>query len=561
MNRCIAVSIALFVLVPLARSAVAGGDIHSGTTVVALAEGQLTAKDGRLVDRVQPGDMFGVKSVDHDRLQVVRGDKQGWLEKSKVAPMDRDAIVRLTAMIKAQPRNSRLYNARAFAWESLQETVRAIADYGRVVELDPKNARAYCSRAELGIDQDRAHALADFNEALRIDPKFVQAYLSRATLEFNAKEFDEAIADCDRAIKMDARRSNAYELRARARFWGKADVEGAIADGEKAAQLDSNCVVAFEIRAWAALESDPDRATEIMGDLIRIKPSAKAYADRAKMRIARKELELAIADCDEAIRIDPKCAVGWIGRGSVKVLKKQYDDAIADLSQAIRLDHNEFEPFNTRAFAWLAKGDLDRALADFNEAVGLDPQAAYIRRNRAHVWLCKGEYDRAIADYTEAIRLQPDVANAHLDRAFARLLQRRHDAIDGFQAFIDMDEKPEKSTGAIWGTVAARLLKDENASRRFLTKSLAKSDDDWPSPLFRFLRHQIDERQLLVLAGAGDNETEARYCAGMTDLAENRPEEAKAHFQWIHQQPNAQSIYRACADGELKRLEQPRSKP
>jgi tetratricopeptide (TPR) repeat protein len=135
----------------------------------------------------------------------------------------------------------------------------------------------------------------------------------------------------------------------------------------------------------------------------------------------------------------------------------------------------------------LAKSDLDRALADFNEAVGLDPQAAYIRRNRAHVWLCKGEYDRAIADYTEAIRLQPDVANAHLDRAFTRLLQRRHDAIDGFQAFIDMDEKPETSTGAIWGTVAARLLKDENAARRFLTKSLAKSDDDWPSPLFRLL--------------------------------------------------------------------------
>jgi tetratricopeptide (TPR) repeat protein len=561
MNRCIAFSIALSALVLVTRSALAGGDFRSGTTVVVFVEGQLTAKDGRIGDRIQPGEMCDVKSVDRDRLDMVCGDKHGWLEKSKVAPLDRDAIVRLTEMINAQPKNGRLYNARACAWEDLREPDKAIADYGRVIELEPKNARAYCSRGELRTDHDRAHALADFNEALRIDPKFVQAYLGRATLQFKAKEFDEAIADSDRAIKIDARRAGAYGLRGYVRFWGKADIEGAIADGEKATQLDSNCTIAYQVRAFAALPSDPDRALEIMGDLIRIKPSATAYADRAVMRIPRKEWELAIADCNEAIRLDPKYALGWIRRGTVRMLKEQYDDAIADLSEAVRLDRNNREPFGARAFAWFAKRDLDRALADLNEAVRLDPEAASVRHNRGRVWFCKGVYDRASADYAEAIRLQPDLARTHLYRAFMRLLQRRHDAIDGFQAVVDLDEKPETSTGAIWGTVAARLLKDENAARRFLAKSPSKSDDDWPSPLFRFLRHEIDERQLLVLAAAGDNETEARYCAGMTKLAENRPAGAKAHFQWLHQHADAKSIYRDCAEGELKRLEQQGSKP
>jgi hypothetical protein len=65
----------------------------------------------------------------------------------------------------------------------------------------------------------------------------------------------------------------------------------------------------------------------------------------------------------------------------------------------------------------------------------------------------------------------------------------------------------------------------------------------------------------LVLAADGYNQTEARYCAGMTNLAENRFEGAKAHFQWIRQHADAQSIYRDCAEGELKRLEERRSKP
>jgi hypothetical protein len=47
----------------------------------------------------------------------------------------------------------------------------------------------------------------------------------------------------------------------------------------------------------------------------------------------------------------------------------------------------------------------------------------------------------------------------------------------------------------------------------------------------------------------------------VVELAENRPEGAKAHFQWIHRHADAESIYRDCAERELKRLEVRRLKP
>ena len=46
----------------------------------------------------------------------------------------------------------------------------------------------------------------------------------------------------------------------------------------------------------------------------------------------------AIADYDQAIRLDPGLAHAYANRGSAYTDKMDYDRAIADLDQAIRLD-------------------------------------------------------------------------------------------------------------------------------------------------------------------------------------------------------------------------------
>jgi tetratricopeptide (TPR) repeat protein len=52
----------------------------------------------------------------------------------------------------------------------------------------------------------------------------------------------------------------------------------------------------------------------------------------------KKEYDKAIADYDEAIRLDPKYAIAFNNRGSAWLIKKEYDKAIADYDEAIRLD-------------------------------------------------------------------------------------------------------------------------------------------------------------------------------------------------------------------------------
>jgi tetratricopeptide (TPR) repeat protein len=117
-------------------------------------------------------------------------------------------------------------------------------------------------------------------------------------------------------------------------------------------------------------------------------------------------LEDAPAYFTERIREKPGDALAWGRRGIAWYEKRELDNAIKDYTEAIRLDPNAVD-FSNRGQAWSAKKDYDRAIADYTEAIRLDPKSAVPFNNRGEAWRNKNDYDRALADYTEAIRLEP----------------------------------------------------------------------------------------------------------------------------------------------------------
>ena len=61
-------------------------------------------------------------------------------------------------------------------------------------------------------------------------------------------------------------------------------------------------------------------------------------------------------------------------RGNAWSDKNEYDKAIADYNEAIRLDPKFAFGFYNRGNAWNDKGELDKAIADYTEAIRLDPE-------------------------------------------------------------------------------------------------------------------------------------------------------------------------------------------
>ena len=134
------------------------------------------------------------------------------------------------------------------------------------------------------------------------------------------------------------------------------------------------------------------------------------------------DLKKAIANFNDAIRLNPKSEIAFYDRCLAYLKNKDFDLAIADCSEAIQLVPNYPSAFNNRGLAYYRKDDQDRAIADFSEAIQLGGATNSSHfHNRAFAYARKGDYYGAIADFDETIRLDPQRASAFCGRGIAKL--------------------------------------------------------------------------------------------------------------------------------------------
>jgi len=164
--------------------------------------------------------------------------------------------------------------------------------------------------------------------------------------------------------------------------------------------------------------------------------SGKALADvfwgRGVSWSEKKEYDRAIADYNEAIRLNPQDAGFFNSRGDAWLDKKDYDRAIADFSEAIRLIPQcktfclnllrRETPLNSRCWARAIRGALQEALADCNESLRHLPGNADALDSRGLVHLKLRNYVAAIADYDAALKLDPEQASALYGRGLVKHL-------------------------------------------------------------------------------------------------------------------------------------------
>src|SRR5258708_14188921 len=90
------------------------------------------------------------------------------------------------------------------------------------------------------------------------------------------------------------------------------------------------------------------------------------------------DIDRAIADYSEAIRLDPKYAMAFDGRGDAYRAKGDNDRASADYNEAIRLNPKSAMAYFARGRSYLFAGSVEKALADFNQASAHAPKNAYL---------------------------------------------------------------------------------------------------------------------------------------------------------------------------------------
>ena len=96
------------------------------------------------------------------------------------------------------------YNNRGLAYNKLKEHEKAIADYNKVIALDPEYARAYNNRGTAyGKLKKHEKAFEDYNKAIALNPEDAIAYYNRGTAYDELKKHEKAFEDYNKAIALN----------------------------------------------------------------------------------------------------------------------------------------------------------------------------------------------------------------------------------------------------------------------------------------------------------------------------------------------------------------------
>jgi tetratricopeptide (TPR) repeat protein len=115
-------------------------------------------------------------------------------------------------------------------------------------------------------------------------------------------------------------------------------------------------------------------------------------------------------------------AESFLMRGLQKWAAGDLDGAIADYDEAIRLNPHDCDAYSNRAVVRQSRGDLAGALADYDRAIKHTPKEglAFVYINRGMVRADLGDVEGAIADYSSAIQHNSESASAYYIRGNAR---------------------------------------------------------------------------------------------------------------------------------------------
>ncbi len=249
----------------------------------------------------------------------------------------------------------------------------AVAALDAFVAAHPRDARALVLRGDAKADLgENADALKDYNSAIKIEPEYQYAYVTRCETRLALDDVTGALTDCDNAIRLDATDALAYEDRA--------DVQ-------------------FQREAYALALSDYDRAVELG------RSGTYVFAARCDTERLVGKRDLAKADCEKALAIDPKSRRGLWARSRLALVETRYTDGIADLNAYIAQNPKASDTaYYFRGLAYNRISSYRLALEDLRTYVQRQPTDPDGYKERAVANYGVGDKGGALADLDVALR-------------------------------------------------------------------------------------------------------------------------------------------------------------
>ena len=168
---------------------------------------------------------------------------------------------------------------------------------------------------------------------------------------------------------------------------------------------------------------DLDGAIADAGEAIKLSPkTGKYWLERGISRGGKGDLDGALSDFNQAVLLAPENADALRIRGLMKGRMKDFDAAIEDFGAAVRISPKFSRAYGDRGDTYRQMGKIDLALASYNQALELDTKYFWFCESRGDILRSQGKSDQAASDYRSALETVKDEAvRTRLQRKLAAL--------------------------------------------------------------------------------------------------------------------------------------------
>ncbi|OYV95150.1 MAG: hypothetical protein B7Z73_02565 [Planctomycetia bacterium 21-64-5] len=184
--------------------------------------------------------------------------------------------------------------------------------------------------------------------------------------------------------------------------------------------------VILVLLGWQTVARNRDYATpyRLWKDTVRKNPdSARAHRGLCQALLAEGLPRPAIQEATAALELREE-PLAHLNRGTAYLAIGQPEKALADFNDAVRLDASDAMGWYNRGLAEAQLNDLEAALDDFRQALALRPEFSAAWLNRGVSYAVRDELALAEHDFDHVIQLEPHAADAYLYRADVRFRQK-----------------------------------------------------------------------------------------------------------------------------------------
>jgi tetratricopeptide (TPR) repeat protein len=336
-----------------------------------------------------------------------------------------------------------LLNIRAHRTLAAGDTEAALTAWGALVASYPSYLPAHVMRADLLEKRgDHAAALAELDRFVERSPTDARGYLHRAKLYKAQGDDERALANLRRAVQLDPGSTEANLGLAQA-LSAKGDARGATRAYARAAEEVYDDAESYNLRGFMHFVSGQDELAladyEASLALDPTQPDTLAWRGLCRSRLGR--LDASLADYTRLISMRPAEARGYWRRGEVLVRLGKPAEALRDLDRAIALGGDERGgALFARGMAQQALGDVEAALASYDASLERDPSNVACRLRRFQIHSEREDWVRCQIDAEAMLAHTPD--SPPLLLAHARLCirnERRDDALAAYDRLITLD--------------------------------------------------------------------------------------------------------------------------